>query len=222
LRKTPFFSPKIVKIAENCDHNIDPCFFPGQASWPLRWTAFGGIGEVIWRSSGFLATYSEPSSPYVQVSAPTPGPQWWTSIPGVNFDPRGELRPHGECSPLCSPPGVNTLYYLEEWRSKQRIKPPGDNFTLGGQNSPLEDNFAPGGQSLRLWAKLRIGLSDFLRLPRLKMRPTTKIGLTQFFVMTQKSLYVSTDHLEANLSSCSGVQSYDFWIYNYNASAVCT
>jgi hypothetical protein len=24
LRKTPIFSPKIVKIAENCDHNIDP------------------------------------------------------------------------------------------------------------------------------------------------------------------------------------------------------
>jgi hypothetical protein len=24
LRKTPFFRPKLAKIAENCDHNIDP------------------------------------------------------------------------------------------------------------------------------------------------------------------------------------------------------
>jgi hypothetical protein len=30
MRKTPIFSPKIVKIAENCDHNIDPsvCIIP--------------------------------------------------------------------------------------------------------------------------------------------------------------------------------------------------
>jgi hypothetical protein len=46
----------------------------------------------------------------------------------------------GECSPLCSPPGVNTLYCLEEWRGEQRISPPGDNFTSRGTK------FTPGGQ----------------------------------------------------------------------------
>jgi hypothetical protein len=40
---------------------------------------------------------------------------------------------------------MNTLYCLEEWRGKQRISPPGDNFTpTRGQNSPLGDKFAPG------------------------------------------------------------------------------
>jgi hypothetical protein len=35
--------------------------------------------------------------------------------------------------------GVNTLYYSEEWRGKQRISPPGDNFT------PIQGTkFTPG------------------------------------------------------------------------------
>jgi hypothetical protein len=74
-----------------------------------------------------------------------PGPQGWT------LSPRGELCPLGECLPLHSPPGVNTLYCLVEWRGEQWILHPGDNFTPG-------DNFAPGGQSLPLGAKLRMGL----------------------------------------------------------------
>jgi hypothetical protein len=47
---------------------------------------------------------------------------------------------------------VNTLHCLEEWRGKQRISPPGDNFTPTGQNSPLGTNspqgskFAPRGE----------------------------------------------------------------------------
>jgi hypothetical protein len=53
---------------------------------------------------------------------------------------------------------VNTLYCFEEWRGEQRISPPRDNFTSRGQNSLLGDNFAPGGQSLPLGAKLRMGL----------------------------------------------------------------
>jgi hypothetical protein len=32
-------------------------------------------------------------------------------------------------TPLFTPIGVITLYCLEEWRGKQRILPPGDNFT---------------------------------------------------------------------------------------------
>jgi hypothetical protein len=51
-----------------------------------------------------------------------------------------------EFSPLRSPPGVNTLYCLEESRGDQRISPP-------------EDNFSPRVQSLPLGAKLRMGLS---------------------------------------------------------------
>jgi hypothetical protein len=61
--------------------------------------------------------------------------------------PRGELGPHGwnlsprgNVHPFVHPPGVISLYCLEEWRGKQRISPPGD-------NSPLGDNFASGGQS---------------------------------------------------------------------------
>jgi hypothetical protein len=53
---------------------------------------------------------------------------------------------------------VNALYCLEEWRGEQRISPPGDNFTLRGQSSLLGNNVAPGGQSLPLGAKLRMGL----------------------------------------------------------------
>jgi hypothetical protein len=68
--------------------------------------------------------------------------------------PPPELKfvPKGECSSLRSPPGVNTFYCFEEWRVKQRISP------LGGQNSPLGDNFATGGKSLPLVAKLRLCL----------------------------------------------------------------
>jgi hypothetical protein len=41
---------------------------------------------------------------------------------------------------------VYTLYCLEEWRGKQKISPPGDNFIPRGQNSKLGDNFAPGSK----------------------------------------------------------------------------
>jgi hypothetical protein len=72
--------------------------------------------------------------------------------------PRGEIFLPGGCSPLRSPPGVNTLYCLEEWRSKQRISPLGIFSPPKGQihplgtTSPLVDNFAPGGQ-LRPWGQ---------------------------------------------------------------------
>jgi hypothetical protein len=72
--------------------------------------------------------------------------------PGVNF------VPEGECSPLRSSPGVNTLHCLEVWRGKQRISPPGDNFTPRAQSPRQGDNFAPGCQSLPLGAELRMGL----------------------------------------------------------------
>jgi hypothetical protein len=68
----------------------------------------------------------------------TPCPRGWTWHPGVKFVPQGE------CSPHCSPPGVNTLYCLEEWRGEQRISPLRDNFTPSGKNSHLGDNFSPG------------------------------------------------------------------------------
>jgi hypothetical protein len=73
----------------------------------------------------------------------TPGPQ------GTNFTPRGELCPLGKCSPLRSPPGVNTHYCLEEWRGEQRISPPGDNFTPGPRGQ-----LRPRGQSLPLGARM--------------------------------------------------------------------
>jgi hypothetical protein len=61
----------------------------------------------------------------------TPGPQGWT------FSPRGNVHP------FVHSPGVNTLYFLEEW-GKQRISPPGYNYTPRRQNSPLGDNLVPG------------------------------------------------------------------------------
>jgi hypothetical protein len=79
----------------------------------------------------------------------TPGPEGWTWPPGVKFVPQEE------CSPLHSPPGVNTLYCLEEWRGKQRISPPGDNFTPRGQNSPLGDKIHPWGTTSPLRVKVR-------------------------------------------------------------------
>jgi hypothetical protein len=71
----------------------------------------------------------------------TTGPQWWTWPPGVNLAPRGEIRVN--VHPFIPPPGVNTLYYLEEWR----ISPQWDNFTPG-------DKVRPVGQSLSLGAKV--------------------------------------------------------------------
>jgi hypothetical protein len=73
-------------------------------------------------------------------------------------------RARGKCSPLRSPPGVNTLYCLEEWRGEQRISPsvdtftprgefkngplsPGDEIHLWGSTSPLEVKLAPRGDA---------------------------------------------------------------------------
>jgi hypothetical protein len=73
-------------------------------------------------------------------------PLGWTFPQGVNF------VTYGECSPLRSPPGVNTLYCLEEQRGEQRISPPGDNFTARvkihplGTTSPLGSKFAHRGE----------------------------------------------------------------------------
>jgi hypothetical protein len=36
LRKTPIFSPKLSKIAENCDLDIDNRYFGLKNSWQLR------------------------------------------------------------------------------------------------------------------------------------------------------------------------------------------
>jgi hypothetical protein len=58
---------------------------------------------------------------------------------------------------------VNTLYCLEEWRGEQKI-------------SPLGDNFTPGGESLPLGAKLRMGLC--LHLLNNPWAPTLLFGLT--------------------------------------------
>jgi hypothetical protein len=47
----------------------------------------------------------------------------------LNFTPRGEIRPLGGMfTPLFAPRG-ECSYNLEEWRGKQLISPPGDNFT---------------------------------------------------------------------------------------------
>jgi hypothetical protein len=72
------------------------------------------------------------------------------SLPlGVNLDPRGEICILGECSPICSPQGVNTLQCVEKPRDEQRASPPGDNFNPRGQSSPSgqfhlwDSHFAP-------------------------------------------------------------------------------
>jgi hypothetical protein len=112
----------------------------------------------------------------------TPGPQGITSPLAVNLAPRGEIWPLGECSPLCSPPGVNTLYCLEEWRGKHRISPPWDNFTPRGQNSPLGDKFAPG-------VKLRMGLRSLDHF----LKPWVKV----FIFFHQNIFLISREKLVA-------------------------
>jgi hypothetical protein len=82
--------------------------------------------------------------------------------PGVNFTPKDELGHQGcnlshkeECSPLRSPPGVNTPNYLEEWRGEQRIYPPrgylhphpGDKIHPWKTTLPLGSKFAPRGEN---------------------------------------------------------------------------
>jgi hypothetical protein len=65
---------------------------------------------------------------------------------------------------------VNTLYCLEEWRGKQIISPPVDNFTSRGQNLSLGDNFD---------AKFRMGL---------RVTPKSiKIGHSLFILVTLSS-----------------------------------
>jgi hypothetical protein len=55
---------------------------------------------------------------------------------------------------------VNILYCLEEWRGKQRISPPEDNFTPRdkihpwGTTSPLGAKFSP-------WGEVKNGPLDF-------------------------------------------------------------
>jgi hypothetical protein len=74
-----------------------------------------------------------------------------TTPPGVNFVPKGE------CSPLRSSPGVNTLLLRRMAGANREFHPQ-------GITAPLGDNFAPGVQSLPLGAKLRMGpwlLQDF-------------------------------------------------------------
>jgi hypothetical protein len=42
--------------------------------------------------------------------------------------------PRGKCSPLRSPPRVNTPYCLQEWKGEQRISPPwGSKFAPRGE-----------------------------------------------------------------------------------------
>jgi hypothetical protein len=59
--------------------------------------------------------------------------------------------------PLHSPPGVNTLYCVEEWRGKHRISPSGDNFTLRGQSSSLGAKVHPWGPKFAPRAKFKVG-----------------------------------------------------------------
>jgi hypothetical protein len=66
--------------------------------------------------------------------------------------PRGEICPLGRMFiPLFTPRGEYSLLF-------RRMEGRTENFTPWGQNSPLGDNFAHGGQSFPLEAKLRMGL----------------------------------------------------------------
>jgi hypothetical protein len=54
----------------------------------------------------------------------------------VYLNHRGELSLLGECSPLRLPPGVSTLFSLEERGGEQRAFTPEDNYS-GGEILPL-------------------------------------------------------------------------------------
>jgi hypothetical protein len=89
-------------------------------------------------------------------------------------------------------------YCLEEWRGEDRISSPGDNFTLRRQNSPLGDNFAPGGQSLPLRSKLRMGLCKWPTRHLPKQKKTSSgfyifpISLRQFELLVNYFLSFRT------------------------------
>jgi hypothetical protein len=90
-------------------------------SWPPCFLDYGTVSTTLVKLLGTVCTGLGVRGPFLT----------WLA-------PRGELGPQGKCLPLCSPPWVNILYCLEEWRSKQRISPPSGNFTPRGQTSPLE------------------------------------------------------------------------------------
>jgi hypothetical protein len=84
-------------------------------------------------------------------------PRGERSHQGWNLSHRGNVHPF-----VHPPPGVNNLYCLEEWKGKERISAPGDNFSPRGQNSPLGDNFTPEAEvkngPLSTLVKLRLAV----------------------------------------------------------------
>jgi hypothetical protein len=72
-------------------------------------------------------------------------------------------------TPLFTPRGEH--YCLEEWRGKQRISPPGGDFTPGRQIHP-GGQLRTWGQSLPLGVKLRMGVCQ-LRIENMRACMTT-------------------------------------------------
>jgi hypothetical protein len=87
----------------------------------------------------------------------TPGPQGWTSPPGVNLATRGELCPLGEMFTPSFTPRDEHSPLFRRTEGQNRISPPGDNFTPG-------DKIHPWRWSLPLGAKFRMGLSFVKRI----------------------------------------------------------
>jgi hypothetical protein len=123
LKKMKLFCTKLV---ENIDSNLVGDLSNGGDPPSL---------STVWLVLDTAAVQADPLPP-AQVSIllctllqVPPRGQFLTTwfAPGVKFAPRvehgpwSELCPQGKCSPLRSPPGVNTLYCLEDWRGKQRI-----------------------------------------------------------------------------------------------------
>jgi hypothetical protein len=100
--------------------------------------------------------YGPPRGPFLTSPLAPRGelhPQAWSWPPGVKFVPKGGF------SPLHSPPGVNTLYFLEEWRGELHpqgiTSPPGQSFPQGAKLRMglwcLGTEALPQEQMIRVW-----------------------------------------------------------------------
>jgi hypothetical protein len=98
---------------------------------------------------------------------------------------------------------MNTLYYLEEWRGEQRIRPPWKKFTPvrqlcpRGKSSPQGDNFAPGEKKFTPGGQLRPWGQSLP--PPLKLR--ANVPLLSFFTFFPDFLFLLRSERNGLLAS---------------------
>jgi hypothetical protein len=122
LRKTPIFSPKIGKLADNCDHSIGPWLWGW--TWPLGWTyitcSLLGVNTlysfVEWRCE--LRIFNLRGQRHNKGSKFSPGGQIlprWVKVRSLGESKNGPLEYvwiYFEMPNFCFPDKVLTRLYL--------------------------------------------------------------------------------------------------------------